>query len=770
MRKSHAADAAAAPPPGPQLPPLPPAEVRRRRRELVIGLALGAAVVALALFEREIADFTRALPIDDAALFFFLSAVNVILIGVLGFVIARNFVKLVFERRRGLLGSHLNAKFVVAFVLIATLPTAALFVVANFFITSSINTWFSLQVDHALEESRRVADAYYRTSAESALLFAERIATGIGERGLLAPGREDELQEFVESKQREYHLGLVEVFPVGDGPPVTAINPDVPAANFSRREGDVVASALAGEAVSRVEPGGGSSDVIRGAVPVLVPGPRGRAPRLAAAVVVNYRIPVSLTRRVAAIRATLDEYRTLQPNAGHLRGVYQLELLLVFLVIVMVAAWWGFRMAKGVTGPISALAQGTAEVAAGNLDVVVQPTADDEMGTLVQSFNAMTRDLRDYRRGLVASNAEIEQRRRYMEIVLRNVGAGVVSLDADGRISTINPSAQRLLAIAPGAAPVGRTLDEAVGRSELLDLLRDLARPLRAGVRESLRRQVAVPLGDEMATLLVTMNLLRDEDGGTLGTVIVFDDYSQLVKVQRMEAWREVARRIAHEIKNPLTPIQLSAQRLRRRFRERLAAEGPERKVFDECLDAITTQVGTLSLLVNEFSNFARLPAASPRPDDLNAIVSEAVAHYAGTDDVVFKTDLQPGLPAVEVDRDQIRRVLTNLIDNAIAASREWMEREGVENGGAAGQIELRTVYDAPLQTARVEVADHGTGIPPEDRRRVFEPYFSTKPHGTGLGLAIVSRIVADHRGYVRIHPNRPRGTRVIVELPLRSA
>jgi two-component system, NtrC family, nitrogen regulation sensor histidine kinase NtrY len=275
---------------------------------------------------------------------------------------------------------------------------------------------------------------------------------------------------------------------------------------------------------------------------------------------------------------------------------------------------------------------------------------------------------------------------------------------------------------------------------------------------------VQVPLDDDVATLFVTLTVMHDEAGDALGTVVVFDDYTQLVKVQRMAAWREVARRIAHEIKNPLTPIQLSAQRLRRRFAEQLAGNSESEKVFDECVDAITTQVDTLKVLVDEFQNFARLPTAQPRPDDLNRIVSEAMASYAGTDDVVFETDLDPALPPVDLDREQMRRALTNLIDNAVAAVKRRLEQEG---GGSPGRVTLRSAHDPLLQSVRIEVADDGIGIPQQDRRRVFEPYFSTKDRGTGLGLAIVSRIIADHHGYIRVQANEPRGARFVVELPI---
>jgi two-component system nitrogen regulation sensor histidine kinase NtrY len=740
-------------------PLLPPAERRRRKREIQIAIGVLAAIFLVVFGEKRVSGFGHLLPFGDSLLFLLLNAVNVILILLLVFLLARNFIKLVFERRRGLLGAHLNAKFVAAFALIASIPTVVLFVVSFYLLTDSVDRWFSLKIDRALDQSREVADAYYATAARNALFYAERIAGQITGQRLLVEEERPRLAEVVQSLQRDYNLGVVEVFSATGQELITAINPEIPATTFVRADSDLVRSALGGVAASRVDETNGS-EVIRGAVPIRS---SFRSEETVGAVVVNHFVPRSLARKLVDIRAAKDEHRALAQNASHVRMVYGLELLLASLVLLLVATWWGFRMAKDITGPIGALAAGTAEVARGNLDVAVEPTSDDEIGLLVHSFNKMTRDLRDAHGGLERTNAELDQRRRYMEIVLRNVGAGVVSLDAGGVVSTINPSAQRLLGIVPGTSVVGRKLEDVLDRPEHVEIVRDLSSHLRAGVRESIRRQVQAPLGDEMLTLLVTMTLLQDEDGRSLGMVIVYDDYSQLVKAQRMEAWREVARRIAHEIKNPLTPIQLSAQRIRRRFRERFVRAPEDAKVFDECVDAITSQVDSLKLLVNEFSNFARLPTANPKPDDFNRLVQEAVASYAGTEGVSLRTDLDPSLPSVDLDREQMRRVLTNLIDNAIAAVREASAK-------GSGLVELRTVYDAPLGTARCEVTDDGIGIRPEDRRRIFEPYFSTKRHGTGLGLAIVSRIVADHRGYIRVHENRPRGTRVIIELPVRGA
>jgi two-component system nitrogen regulation sensor histidine kinase NtrY len=734
--------------------PLAPAERRRRIREFWIGVVLIAAVGALLLVP-PITGMTQG--VGDSGLFLFLNAITVILILIFGFLVTRNFWKLVGERRRGILGSHLNLKFVAAFVLIALVTTSGLFAVSAFFITNSIDTWFSVQVDRALEESGEVAESYYESVAQNALFYGGRIALRIRDEQLMREGRLSALETLVGELQREYNLGVVEVFSASGEELVSAINPEIPAANFSRPDSEIVRAAIEGGTSGWGVDEVGSGDVIRAAVPIAAAsGPA------AGAVVVNVLVPYSQARKVASIRSTVDEYRRIQPTAGHVRGAYLLELLLAFTMVLMLALWMGFRLARGVTGPLRALAQGTADVAKGNLDVEVEVDTDDEVGLVVDSFNQMIRDLRDARTDNERKATELERRRRYMEIVLGNVGAGVVSVGSDRRISAINPSAQRYLGIPAGTGLLGQRLEDVASRGELLEVIAEMTAALVPGLRESVRRQVQIPLGDDVATLFVTLTVMHDEAGESLGSVVVFDDYTQLVKVQRMAAWREVARRIAHEIKNPLTPIQLSAQRLRRRFRGRFGDDAVSARILEECVDAITTQVDSLKLLVDEFSNFARLPTANPRPDDLNRIVAEAVASYAGSEGVRLETELDPALPTVEVDREQMRRVLTNLIDNAVAAIRR--------GGRGAGLVKLSSHFDPALQSARLVVQDDGVGIPPEDRRRVFEPYFSRSENGTGLGLAIVSRIVADHHGYVRVQENPPRGTRFVIELPIARA
>ncbi|MFH2128292.1 MAG: ATP-binding protein, partial [Pseudomonadota bacterium] len=329
--------------------------------------------------------------------------------------------------------------------------------------------------------------------------------------------------------------------------------------------------------------------------------------------------------------------------------------------------------------------------------------------------------------------------------------------DAEGKVATINPSAERLLKVQAGAVR-GHPWRELVN-GENRTLIERMLSGLIPGGAGTIDQQVRLTLGGESLSLMVHLGLLKDELGHNLGMVVVFEDLSELEKAQRMAAWREVARRIAHEVKNPLTPIKLSAQRLMRRYGEQIPEDDT---VFDECTRTIVQQVEELRRLVNEFSTFARLPAANPAPADLTVIAADAVSLFkGGHPEVNLELEVEGKIPVFELDREQMSRVLINLLDNAVAA---------VQKSEPPRQVVVRLSYDEILNMVRLEVEDSGPGVSPEDKIRLFEPYFSTKKGGTGLGLTIVSTIVADHNGYVRVQDNQPTGARMIVELPARGA
>lgn len=729
-------------------------EARKRRREwLIVVLIIG--LVALSLrYQSQLFEFTTELPLSGNILVLALINLNILLIILCLFLVMRNIFKLLLERRRGIPGARLRSKLVLAFVALSLIPTMLLFFVSAGFITNSIENWFNSQIEESLKESLEVAQTYYKNSASNALYYAEQISLTIKEQKLLNEGNLQVLTTLIHQKQKEYNLGIVEVFSATFEELVRSVNPQVPAAEFTDPGSDSIREAMQGNRFTRISPIG-RADLIRGIVPVYS---NWNPDDVVGVVVVNYYVPYSLVNKMKEISNSFEQYKATKLLKSKIQKGYVLFLLLIALVITFLSTWAGFYLARGITEPIQELAEATSRVASGDLDVTLKSDSKDEVGSLVEAFNTMTADLRKGQRAirhanreLQASNLELEQRRRYMEIVLANVTAGVISIDSRGEITTINKSAERLLGLHTDAV-IGSNFRNIVS-PDYLPMIKGILKDLISSGKDSIRKQVALTLGDSKIILLVNVTTLKDEKNEFMGTVVVFDDLTQLLKAQRMAAWREVARRIAHEIKNPLTPIQLSAQRLRRRYLDQFSAGDT---VFAECTEMIIRQVDDLKNLVNEFSSFARMPASNPSMNNLNDVLNESLVLYQESHrgiDLQILTD--PALPSFNFDREQIKRVLINLIDNAVAAI------------DGSGTIKVETSFSEALQMATLIVTDDGCGIPAEDKPRLFEPYFSTKKSGTGLGLAIVSTIVSDHNGYIRVRDNVPKGTRFIVELPI---
>ncbi|GAB6063520.1 sensor histidine kinase [Deferrisoma palaeochoriense] len=668
--------------------------------------------------------------------FFALVNLHILLLLLLLYLCLRNLTKLVFEWRRGVLGARLRTRLVLAFLAITVIPTALLFLASAGFLARSIDSWFSDRVEGALRQALEVARAYYREQEEQALEAARLLAKTPAEEAI-ARGVEK--------------TGAAAAYLLGQDGRIRAqaAHPDRPTAPPPGPGSPPVKEALEGkEGATLLKTDRG--DFIRAVVPVAGAG----------ALVVDLYLPGRTLERLEDITEGFEEYRQLQILRTPIKVSYILPLLLVALLLVFAAIWFGFYLARGITGPIQALAEATLRVAGGDLNFELEVPSRDEVGVLVASFNRMTRDLRASREEveraqatLERANAELEERRRYMEIVLSRVTAGVVSADPQGRITTVNPAACDLLGLPPDC--VGRMYSEVLP-AEVNAALTEIGRELERSRHDTIQRQVTVEREGRRSTLMVHMTRLRDDEGRHLGTVAVVDDLTDLVLAQKARAWQEVARRMAHEIKNPLTPIQLSAQRLRRKYADLL--ESAEGAVLDDATRTIVAQVEGLKRLVNAFSRFAKMPESRPAPEDLNRIADEVAGLYRPAHpEIRFEVRLDPQLPTALVDAEQMRRVLVNLLDNAVAAL------AGVEEAW----VEVVTDYDPAARRVRVSVADNGPGLSPEARTRLFEPYFSTKEGGTGLGLAIVKSIVTDHGGTIRVQDNRPRGTRFVIELPL---
>ncbi len=743
---------------------LTPAELKERkhrRRERIAILIILAVVIGLTYFETQVIDLGMELPVANSVLIFALININAILLLLILFLIGRNIIKLVFERKSKAMGAKLKTKLVVSFMALSLVPTLVLFFATLQFFSTSIEYWFNIQLDKALQESLHVGRLYYQTSTQEAVALGQELSRTIAKRRLLAPERRKRLAAFLEAKRKEYRLSSIKAMTADLDIVAVSTEPDDALAQFTSPSRDLITDALAKGKPQAEITASALGDWLSAVVPVM--GPKKDSPPQGALIIAKLT-PEGLLEKLGAISRGLEGYQQLKMIKGPIKVSHYITLSIVTMLIMFAATWFGFRLARSITEPLQELAEGTQRVAAGDYDFTIEPRPGDEIAVVIDSFNQMTQDLKSSKEELertnlelIATNREIEERRSYMESVLANIAGGVFSVDGEGRVTTINKSAARLL---------GRRAEQAVGKhySELLpaeyaELFDSLAEAVKDAPGGRLERHIRLTVGETTVSLLLRLTSLKDPDGKDLGIVTVIEDLTQLEKAQRMAAWREVARRIAHEIKNPLTPIKLSAQRLQRRF----GGQVEEAEIFDQAVSTIIGQTDALKALVDEFSSFARMPAVNLSRGDLVQISREVVrlfqeAHKTITFDLVTKTPPPP----FYFDPDQMKRVLINLLDNSVAALEEM---DPVAGDGK--RVTIRLNYLNELKTARLEVADNGPGIPPADKARLFEPYFSTKKQGTGLGLAIVSTIIQDHNGYIRVQDNAPRGVKFIIELPV---
>ncbi|MDR3608491.1 MAG: ATP-binding protein [Oligoflexia bacterium] len=743
-------------------PQLDVRERRKRRREGILIVLLSLLFVILTVAEFRLTRASSTLPFVNSIFFFGLLNINIVLLMAMVWLVFRNIGKLYLERRRNILGSRLKTKLVIAFLAFSIIPTLTLFVISATYINSSFDKWFSLKIQNTLQASLEITRTYYRNTDQTAMHFAEHLAETIGEKlPSVVSVPSPELESFLAGQRELLALDAVEFYSDPLEERILAQRPRTPAGaegqdpsafalSYPRLPLDVLDQAFAGERRSIIQHIG-SGDLIRCLVPVRAHG--ARSGKSIGVVVVSSYIPVSLVNKVDEIANVFDDYKETNPLKYPMKTTYLVILVMITLVIIFVAMWIGLYLARQLTVPVERLVYGAQAVGAGDLDVSIVASGHDEITVLVESFNNMTRDLRESRARLVQAGADLERRRLQLEAVLANIGTGVVAIDSSGTITTFNHSAELLLEMSAA---------EAIGQSSA-KMFAERAEPLLALMREARERARTEASRIETQwnfrafggarTLKAIATSLRENDAW--GIVLVIDDMTHLMKGQREMAWREVARRIAHEIKNPLTPIKLSAQRLQRRLGNYRGRDG---ELLQECTDTIIKHSDELKEMVNEFSNFARFPEISPAPNDLNAAIGEVVSLFQQAHaQIHLKTHLEAKLPVFEFDRDQIKRVVINLFDNAVAA---------LAGNTQSKQLTISTHYNEQLQMAVIEVEDNGPGMSPEVLERAFEPYFSTKTEGTGLGLAICKRIVNDHDGFIRVHSVLGKGTRFLIELP----
>jgi two-component system nitrogen regulation sensor histidine kinase NtrY len=689
-----------------------------------------------------------------------LSITNVTMLVALAFVLARNVIKSIMEGRSGLPFGRFRARLVLAMLGMTVIPAVLVLIVGSRVVLTAVDRWFNAPMDEILAGANSIAGDYYQERERIVADQATRLARSLS-RVDLANAEIAAVQNVITPEVAGQRVSMVQVYRAvrvpNQAPEVVSLvdvaSPSMPQ-GWARASADrLAARAAAGiEAAPSIEEPMAAGGLLKH-VAIAV---RNSAGQITGVVVATDYLTGDLEERARRMAQAYEDYSQLRVLKQPLAGVYVSFFVMVTLLILVGSTWMGLYLAKRITRPVQMLSEAAKEIGAGHYDHRIEHEGSDEFGSMVEAFNAMAAEVAQSRRRLERASVDLERkhdegegRRRYIEAILERIATGVVSIDRNGRIGTINPSALRLLELTDEV--IGGAAVDVFARPDLAPVNEVLDQAARAKM-DSFAQEVALVRDGRERHVVAAATRIAGSDGSFDGTVLVVDDVTPLIRAQKVAAWREVARRLAHEIKNPLTPIQLSAERLRRKL---IDVSPPLQELVQECTSTIIGEVESLKGLVDEFSQFARMPAPRAVPTELHAFLNDTLALYDGLfASVEFKKHYDSGVSQVRLDPEQMKRVMINLIDNAIEAM------------GRNGTIVIETMRDKANSLVRIVVADTGPGIPAAERDKLFLPYYSTKGRGSGLGLAIVRRIVAEHGGSIDVSDNVPTGTRFIIELP----
>jgi two-component system, NtrC family, nitrogen regulation sensor histidine kinase NtrY len=645
--------------------------------------------------------------VSQTLIFWAVLSLIFLLIVTLTWILFREGVDLYEERHRNSVGSHIKTKLVVGAIALSVMPVCFLVIFGYGVMNRNLAAWFRAPASNDLQAFEHVADLLDKEMSDETVAQAELLADKAETREALL-GRALPAS-FLESFGKDHELRSAAIFLPGSKTP----------------------AAFWGPWAERAAPG----------LSVSAQYPVMDARREIGKVVITAAIPLDIAREKTNIWTSWSEWQKVYDDWKDVRSSYTLLMALITVFVLFVAVWIALFVARQISVPIGALLGAANEVSKGNLQHRVEARASDELADLVRAFNRMIEELD-------ATSRELDRRRRFTEAILESIPTGVISIGADGSIKRINRALSQIFP--PEQASRATRLEDLFSREDTAEIKYLMKRARRTGAAA---RQIELRLGNRNFHLAVTVSAL--EESLTSGFVVVLEDTSELLRAQKSAAWHEVARRVAHEIKNPLTPIALSAERIARHL-DRVELPPSTARVVSDCAAIIAKSVESVKTLVDEFSQFARFPAAQPVPSDWNQVVREAIGVFDGRlDGISIRTSFEDALPPVNIDREQFQRVVVNLIDNAAEAMQDSLLKE----------LDIATQH-GPAETVELVIADSGAGVRPDDKEKLFLPYFSTKNRGTGLGLAIVSHIVTEHGGHIRVEDNKPAGARFIVEIP----
>jgi len=733
--------------------------LQRQQKKRLIRRVILACLCLIPLFvwlEISLLKVDVTLPISSDILIFALTNLNVLLVLLMFFLVLRNLAELFFESKQNVLGSKLKTKLVISFISLSLIPTILLFFIALQFVSTSMDYWFNANIEISLKNSLDLAKTYLQDTKDEVNVLGDTVENDLQTRQKTNP-KSQNIERILTDTFKTHDTRNVldftlireqgnKVFTISSPLLASQKTVDIPQATLT--------AVVENKAPEILIQKSGIGDLVR------------RVNRLNFTedsaddifLVTTLLIKQEQLNRLNLISKGIEDYSKLKYLKKPFKFWLLIILLIVTLLIIFSAIWFGLYIARSITEPLGKMAYATRRVAEGDLSFVLEKESNDEMGLLVDSFNTMTSNLSSSNTKLATAlsalqknSEEADERRRYMEIILQNVEAGVISLTDDGTITTINRFAEKLLNIGKDFF-INRNYREILPPQHAT-IIDEFITELNITGKTSVRQHLKLSVLKENFSLMVTFTRLTSNENIPLGFVLVFANLTELEKMQRMAAWREVARRIAHEIKNPLTPIQLSAQRLRRRYPDILSEEN---SIFGQCTNTIIKQVDEIKQLVSEFSQFARMPKINRADADIRLMLEETLFLYKQAHaDITFSVTSKEEIPVFSFDTEQIKRCIINLLDNAVA----------VLAGG--GIVDIILELDDEKENMTIQVCDSGPGITEEEKSKLFEPYFSTKKTGTGLGLAIVSTIVSDHNGYIRVHDNHPTGSIFTIELPL---
>jgi len=672
-----------------------------------------------------------------------LQIIVLLLFLILLFVLGRNLAKLFLERKRRIAGSHFKTKLLIFFIALSLIPTLLLFIFASDLISRNIETWFQTPIDRILDDTKSLSEGFYQNSEEITLHYAQQLRRAIQRQELIDLDHKRPLMDFTREKLTEYKLDEIGIY-LDDEELFSFINPDLPLRDYRDLKTNIVKRAHLGELFKTRETMGAGEMIRRG---VSFQTPEGSN----LLIVTGKYLPQNFAEKINNITAYVQRYRQLKIQKNPVKTFYLMTLMFVTLLIIFAASWIGFHLAKTITVPIEKLASATKAVSKGDLTVRVEDTASDELGLLIDSFNQMISDLDQSQKNIAQKTSESESRKQYIETLLNNITTGVLALDPEGKIAAINPSARSMLAISE-AIPVGKTYLDVLGHERYTEIVKNIESGLKNRYQYS-DKEIHIDFGSQTVTLSLSISPLPQGDEEFSGMIVVLDNLTQLIKAQKMAAWKEVAQRVAHEIKNPLTPIQLSAERIIKTLKK---SGSDSSAIIQEGARTIVSEAGTIKSLVDEFSNFARMPKIQLEPTDLHQLINQTISLFTGIfEDIDFVTFFSAGIPEkIMVDEEQMKRVFINIFDNAIDAMNK------------KGKIRIQTSTEKLNQRVVITITDTGPGIPLSDKDKLFLPYYSTKKKGSGLGLAIVSQVINEHNGTIEVDNQKSMGAKFILRIP----